>query len=44
MADKVENVRLLLKSGYKLKSEPSWLLSSTKNPEILALLRKAGAK
>jgi hypothetical protein len=44
MANKVENVRLLLKSGYKLKNEPSWLMQSTKDPEILAMLRKAGAK
>jgi HEAT repeat protein len=44
MANKVETVRMLLKSGYKLKNEPTWLLNSTKNPEILAMLRKAGAK
>ena len=44
MSNKVENVRLLLKSGYKLKNEPTWLMNATKNPEILALLRKAGAK
>jgi ankyrin repeat protein len=44
MGNKVETVRLLLKSGYKLKNEPNWLMNSTKNPEILAMLRKAGAK
>jgi len=44
MANNVETVRLLLKSGYKLKNEPEWLMNSTKNPEILAMLRKAGAK
>ncbi|MCI0414056.1 hypothetical protein L0222_14815 [bacterium] len=44
MGNNVENVRLLLKSGYKLKNEPEWLLNSTKNAEILAMLRKAGAK
>ena len=44
MGNKVETVRLLLKSGYKLKNEPDWLMNSTKNPEILAMLRKAGAK
>ena len=44
MANNVENVRLLFKSGYKLKNEPPWLINSTKNPEILALLRKAGVR
>jgi|GEM_PF-5116219 len=44
MANKIENVRLLLKAGYKLKNEPAWLMSSTKNPEILTLLRRAGGK
>lgn len=44
MGNKVETVRLLLQSGYKLKNEPAWLLNSTKNPQILAMLRKAGAK
>jgi HEAT repeat protein len=44
MANKVDTVRMLLKAGYKLKNEPIWLLNSTKNPEILAMLHKAGAK
>ena len=44
MGNKVETVRLLLKSGYKLKNEPEWLMNSTKNPEILTMLRKARAK
>jgi HEAT repeat protein len=44
MGNKVETVRLLLKSGYKLKNEPDWLMNSTKNSEILTMLRKAGAK
>jgi ankyrin repeat protein len=42
MANNVENVRLLLKSGYNVKKEPSWLLSTAKNPEIAKLLRSAG--
>jgi HEAT repeat protein len=44
MGNQVETIRLLLKSGYKLKNEPNWLMNSTKNPEILTMLRKAGAK
>jgi HEAT repeat protein len=43
-ANKVENVRLLFKSGYKLKNEPEWLMSSTKNPQILEILRKEKIK
>jgi HEAT repeat protein len=44
MQNKVENVRLLFKSGYKLKNEPTWLISSTKNPQILEIIRKEKAK
>ena len=43
--NRADVVRLLLKSGYKIKNEPSYLLNSAKrNPEITQMLLKAGVK
>jgi ankyrin repeat protein len=39
-----EIVRMILNSGYKIKNEPSYLLSSAKNAEIKQMLIKAGVK
>jgi HEAT repeat protein len=45
MSGKVENVRSILKSGYKPKNEPPYLLQTAKaNPEIHKMLLKAGIK